>query len=112
MRRDNDVGELDQRIVWIAGLLVKGIESIAAQAAGSESATQCFAVDEIRLRYINQEGAGLDDRKLALAYEINRCRARGRCKLTQSEVASNSSREQKLARYCCSTSDGKRLRCV
>ena len=74
MRCDDHIGKLDQGIAGIAGLFVKGIKSIAAQAAGSESAPQRFTVNEIRLRYINQESAGLDDRKLALAYEINRCR--------------------------------------
>ena len=66
MRRDDDVGKLDQRIVWIAGFFVKRIESIAAQATLIESFTQRYAVDEIGLRYIDQESAGLDERKLAL----------------------------------------------
>jgi hypothetical protein len=74
MRRDDHIGKLDQRIIWIARLFVKRIESIAAQAAGSESAAQRYAVDEIGLRYIDQESAGLDERKLALAYEIDRGR--------------------------------------
>ena len=64
MRCDDHIGKLDQRIVWIAGLFVKCIESIAAQTAGSESATQRFTVNQIRLRDVNQESAGLDNREL------------------------------------------------
>ena len=45
MRRDDDVAELDERVVWIARLLVKGIEPKAAQAAGGERSTQGVAVD-------------------------------------------------------------------
>src|SRR5262249_61423958 len=71
---DDHVGKLDQRFVWIGWFFVKRIEPIAAQATRSKSVTERYAVDEIGLRYIDQESARFDERKLALADEIECCR--------------------------------------
>src|SRR5215510_13022232 len=99
MRRHDHVGKLDQRFVGIGRFFVKRIEPVAAQATRSESAAQRYPVDEIGLRYIDQESSRLDERKLALADEIDRCRPGGWSKSDAAESRNKFSKRKSPARF-------------
>src|SRR5438105_15553 len=70
MRRDDNIAELEERVVSIARLVVESVEAKAAQSAGGERLAQGVAVDLVGLRDIDQESSRFDDRKLASADEV------------------------------------------
>src|SRR5688500_19710433 len=65
MRRDDDVTELEQRIVIAARLFVREIRGIAAEMPGAQRLDQRCAFHEVGARDVYEHCAALDEVELA-----------------------------------------------
>ena len=95
VRRDDDVPKLDEGVIGVTRLIVESVEPKSSQPARGKRLEQGVAVDLVGLRDVNQQSARFNDRKLSSADEVASlmgCVANVR--LTQSDVASNSSKLQ------------------
>src|SRR5512146_3563084 len=70
VRRDYDVGQLEQRVVRADRLGVGHVESGGGQPSRLESADERLLIDDRTTRRVDQDGAALHHREFRLTYQM------------------------------------------